>query len=264
MPLFPVGTEIPDYYAKPQWFIGRTKYCHEHKAAGMLDQMGVEYFLAQQTVRRKLSDRIKKAQVLLLPRYIFIRCMNSQRVEILERCPSITHFMADHETHLAAVIRADQLERFRLMIDYEDQTVTIDGSRFVPGDRVRVKCGPLMGHECDLVEIQNSYYASRILSYRRKLGGYTSNSQILEIDGIPDSVVRWFVITDTARAVRISVNSATLSQLRSHPYINFYQARAIIEMRRERGNIKGPDQLSFMEEFTDQDLVRLEPYLDYR
>jgi len=108
------------------------------------------------------------------------------------------------------------------------------------------------------------YYASRILSYRRKLGGYTSNSQILEIDGIPDSVVRWFVITDTARAVRISVNSATLSQLRSHPYINFYQARAIIEMRRERGNIKGPDQLSFMEEFTDQDLVRLEPYLDYR
>ena len=108
------------------------------------------------------------------------------------------------------------------------------------------------------------YYASRILSYRRKLGGYTSISHILEIDGIPDSVVRWFVITDTARAVRISVNSATLSQLRSHPYINFYQARAIIEMRRERGNIKGPDQLSFMEEFTDQDLVRLEPYLDYR
>lgn len=108
------------------------------------------------------------------------------------------------------------------------------------------------------------YYASRILSYRRKLGGYASSSQILEIDGIPDSVVRWFVITDTARAIRISVNSATLTQLRSHPYINFYQARAIIEMRRERGNIKGPDQLSFMEEFTDQDLVRLEPYLDYR
>lgn len=108
------------------------------------------------------------------------------------------------------------------------------------------------------------YYASRILSYRRKLGGYASSSQILEIDGIPDSVVRWFVITDTARAVRISVNSATLTQLRSHPYINFYQARAIIEMRRERGNIKGPDQLSFMEEFTDQDLVRLEPYLDFR
>lgn len=108
------------------------------------------------------------------------------------------------------------------------------------------------------------YYASRILSYRRKLGGYASSSQILEIDGIPDSVVRWFVITDTARAIRISVNSATLTQLRSHPYINFYQARAIIEMRRERGNIKGPDQLSFMEEFTDQDLVRLEPYLDFR
>ena len=57
MPLFPVGTEIPDYYAKPQWFIGRTKYCHERKAADMLRSMGVEYFLPEQTVRRKWSDR---------------------------------------------------------------------------------------------------------------------------------------------------------------------------------------------------------------
>lgn len=150
-----------------------------------------------------------------------------------------------------------------------DTVVRRDSITYPRYQRKQVPASPLDLNTADstmLVRLPGigPYYASRILSYRRKLGGYASSSQILEIDGIPDSVVRWFVITDTARAIRISVNSATLTQLRSHPYINFYQARAIIEMRRERGNIKGPDQLSFMEEFTDQDLVRLEPYLDFR
>lgn len=153
MPLFPVGTEIPDYYSKPQWFIGRVKYCHEHKAAAMLEEMEVEYFLAEQTVKRKWSDRTKKVKVLLLPRYIFIHCMNSMRVEILERNPSITHFMVDHETHLAAVIRDDDLDTFRSMVDYTDRAVTINHDKLSAGDHVRVKRGLLAGRECVLTEI---------------------------------------------------------------------------------------------------------------
>ena len=38
----------------------------------------------------------------------------------------------------------------------------------------------------------------------------------------------------------------------------------IVDYRRERGKIQGPGQLSFMEEFTDRDLERLLPYLDFR
>lgn len=155
MPLFPVGTEIPDFFTKPQWFIGRVKHCHEHKVADLLQNMGVEYFLPEQTVRRKWSDRIKKVQVLLLPRYIFIRCLNNKRVELLQRIPSLTNFMTDHESHRAAVIRDKDLETFRLMVDYEDIPVTIDTAGFSPGDHVRVTCGPLMNHECELVEVSN-------------------------------------------------------------------------------------------------------------
>ena len=62
----------------------------------------------------------------------------------------------------------------------------------------------------------------------------------------------------------IEVNKGTVNELRSHPYMNFYQARAIVELRRERGKIKGPEQLSLLEEFTAQDLERLKPYLDFR
>lgn len=106
--------------------------------------------------------------------------------------------------------------------------------------------------------------AMKITGYRERLGGYSGITQLAEIEGLPDSLMKWFIITDTIPIRKIAVNTATLTQLRQHPYIDFYQARAIVEFRRERGMIKGPEQLSFMEEFTTQDLIRLEPYLDFR
>ena len=106
--------------------------------------------------------------------------------------------------------------------------------------------------------------ALKILRYRERLGGYSDIRQLTEIEGLPDSLIKWFIITDTIALSKIAVNKATLTELRRHPYLDFYQARAIVEFRNERGNIKGPEQLSFIEEFTAQDLERLMPYLDFR
>lgn len=107
-------------------------------------------------------------------------------------------------------------------------------------------------------------FASRIVRYREQLGGFTSTLQLTEIQGLPDSLMKWFIISDTVPIEKIEVNKGTLNELRRHPYINFYQARAIVELRRERGNIKNPEQLSLLEEFTAQDIERLIPYLDFK
>ncbi len=107
-------------------------------------------------------------------------------------------------------------------------------------------------------------FASRIIRYREQLGGFTNTGQLLEINGLPDSLMEWFIITDTVPLRQIRVNKETINELRRHPYINFYQARSIVEFRRDRGNIKGPEQLTLLEEFTGQDLERLVPYLDFR
>ena len=106
--------------------------------------------------------------------------------------------------------------------------------------------------------------AIKIIRYRERLGGYTQISQLTEIEGLPDSLMKWFIITDTVPIRKVPVNKATITELRRHPYLDFYQARAIVEFRNERGMIKGPGQLSFMEEFSAQDLDRLIPYLDFR
>ena len=107
-------------------------------------------------------------------------------------------------------------------------------------------------------------FARKIIRYREQLGGYSDITQLMEIEGLPDSVMKWFIIADSIPLSKIRVNELSLSELRHHPYIDFYQARAIVEFRNDRGRIKGPEQLSFMEEFTVQDLKRLEPYLDFR
>lgn len=107
------------------------------------------------------------------------------------------------------------------------------------------------------------WFALRIVEYRDRLGGYCSVRQLAEIDGLPDSVMQWFVVTDTVPIRKLQVNHSSLSELRRHPYINFYQARVIVELIRQHGPIKGPDRLSLFDEFNGQDLERLEPYLGY-
>ena len=108
------------------------------------------------------------------------------------------------------------------------------------------------------------YYSSRILRYRERLGGFVSTSQLLEINGLPDTLMKWFIIGDSIPIRKMKLNGLTLNEMRHHPYMDFYQAKAIVEMRRERGKINSPEQLSLLEEFTDQDINRLKPYLDFR
>ena len=105
------------------------------------------------------------------------------------------------------------------------------------------------------------YYSKRIFEYGQALGGYAATAQLGEIEGLPDSVRNWFLVADTFQVRKIMVNEASLSELRAHPYMGFYKARAIVEYRKRNGKIKNPAQLSLFEEFSGQDIVRLSPYL---
>lgn len=105
--------------------------------------------------------------------------------------------------------------------------------------------------------------AKRIVAYRNRLGGFYRIEQLQEIEYVTPEMNEWFEISSTDSLVKISVNKASLERLRNHPYMNFYKARAIIELRRKRGKIKGLPQLSMLEEFTEEDLQRLAPYLAF-
>ncbi len=109
-------------------------------------------------------------------------------------------------------------------------------------------------------------YAVRILKYRKLLGGYYSVEQLKEIYGMYEElyerIVPYFDISkDSIRT--LPVNKASLEHLKSHPYINFYQAKAIVEMRKKRGSLKSIEELSLLEEFTAEDLEKMKNYLSF-
>ena len=104
--------------------------------------------------------------------------------------------------------------------------------------------------------------ARRIVAYRNRLGGFYSLEQLNEVEFVSADLLKWFKLeSDSIR--KLPINRVGLDQLRAHPYINFYQAKVIVEYRRKRGEIKSLSQLSHYEEFTEKDLKRLSAYVSF-
>lgn len=107
-----------------------------------------------------------------------------------------------------------------------------------------------------------SFLARKIVAYRNRLGGFVAVDQLQDIKQIKVSLNKWFTVS--GKPLRyLEINNWGLDALRSHPYMDFYKAKAIIEYRRKRGNIKSLSQLSLFEEFSEKDLKRLSPYLKF-
>ena len=104
--------------------------------------------------------------------------------------------------------------------------------------------------------------AKAIVAYRNRLGGFYSLSQLEEIHYVTPELLKWFKL-EGGTIRKLNINSLGLDGLRSHPYLNFYQAKVIIEHRRKRGEIKSLSQLSLYEEFTEKDLIRLSSYVSF-
>ena len=107
-----------------------------------------------------------------------------------------------------------------------------------------------------------AYYAARIVRYGQRLGGYVSVDQLDEIDDFPQESKKYFVIQD-AHPQQLNVNQLTLQQLRRHPYINFYQAKAIVDYRRLHGNLKSLQDLRLSRDFPPEVIARLTPYVTF-
>ena len=111
-----------------------------------------------------------------------------------------------------------------------------------------------------------SFTANRISRYRNQLGGFYSMSQLSEIKGLyPETLTRLqsMLKIDPNRINTLNVNKASLEKLRAHPYLTFYQAKVIVELRKARGSLHSLDELSKFEEFKPADMERLKWYLSF-
>ena len=112
-----------------------------------------------------------------------------------------------------------------------------------------------------------SAFARRIVKYRQLLGGFYSVEQLKEVHGLDNElflkIAPYLTISENPDLQVISVNQSSLDKLKSHPYINFYQAKIIVELRKKKGKIRNISELALLEEFSENDLKRLVHYLSF-
>ena len=107
-----------------------------------------------------------------------------------------------------------------------------------------------------------SYFARKIVDYRERLGGYVSVEQLDEIDGFPLQAKKYLRLGEM-EVRKLNLNTLSLSELRRHPYLNYYQARTIVEYRRKKGALKSLDDLRLSRDFPPEARRRLLPYVEF-
>lgn len=109
-------------------------------------------------------------------------------------------------------------------------------------------------------------YAKGIIRFRTLTGGFVSVEQLKEIYGMrPENYerIKDFCIVNQALIRKININSASAEKLNAHPYISFYQAKAIYELRRSKGKLKSKDELNELDEISKGDIEKISPYLSF-
>lgn len=102
------------------------------------------------------------------------------------------------------------------------------------------------------------YFATKIIEYRSQLGGYSSKEQLLEIWNFkPEKYdeVKDKIILDKKCIDRININTATVDELKNHPYIDYKVANSIVKMRLANGDYK------FVEDILESKLIDEELFL---
>jgi len=158
----------------------------------------------------------------------------------------------------------------RIGRDYQPAATLIAERKKRPVDTLRQRHKIAAGEKIDLATADTtqlkrvpgigSYYASCIARYGQRLGGFVSVDQLDEIDELPPNVKQYFSI-DAPNPVKLNLNKLSVSELKRHPYLNYYQAQSIIDYRRLHGPLQSLDDLKLLRDFPPETIQRLAPYV---
>ena len=118
----------------------------------------------------------------------------------------------------------------------------------------------------DLVQLYNigPTFARRIIRYRALLGGFVDKGQLMEVYGMDSTryndIIPHLYITPNTVAT-LDLNSATIDQLKRHPYLDYYQAKAIVRLRETSGPYDDIHEILEIPIIDQQTFTHIEPYL---
>ncbi len=111
------------------------------------------------------------------------------------------------------------------------------------------------------------YITSKILKYKKALGGFSSTDQISEVYGMkPETfelIKEKIKCNDqgSASIKKLNLNTATKEELNAHPYINSKQAMIIVNFREQHGSFNKVNDLQNADCFNPQEFNKIKLYL---
>lgn len=109
-------------------------------------------------------------------------------------------------------------------------------------------------------------FASRIIKYRDKLGGFANKMQLMEVYGV-DTVkyqqLEGQVKVDAYFIRKIRINQVDYEGFKSFPYLNGKQKSAILQYRKQHGEYHSMLDLSKVLLLDEEILLKIEPYLEF-
>ncbi len=112
-----------------------------------------------------------------------------------------------------------------------------------------------------------SKLANRIITFRDKLGGFYKVEQVAETYALPDSTfqkIKDKLVINNPSVKKININTATIDELKAHPYIRYNMANAIVQYRSQHGDFISVSDLKKIMMITDEIYNKAEPYLFVR
>ncbi|MBY0476577.1 MAG: helix-hairpin-helix domain-containing protein [Chitinophagaceae bacterium] len=109
-----------------------------------------------------------------------------------------------------------------------------------------------------------SKLSQRIVNFRTKLGGFVSAEQVSETFGLPDSTfqkIKPQLQFNSASIKTFNLNTATVDELKTHPYIKYSIANAIVQYRNEHGPYKTVADLQKLDAVDETLFKKIAPYL---
>jgi competence ComEA-like helix-hairpin-helix protein len=104
----------------------------------------------------------------------------------------------------------------------------------------------VQANTCDTLDLQQirgigSATSQRIIRYREQLGGFVRKEQLMEVWGIDSArfvQIESAFIIDKENIRKLNINTASIRDLQRHPYLDYYQAKAIVQTRDNQGLYK--------------------------
>ena len=135
----------------------------------------------------------------------------------------------------------------------------------IKASKVRIELNTADSLALDQVSGIGPAFASRILKYRERLGGFYALEQLKEVYGVDSAhFAQWLpqLGLNTAVIRKIDINAASFEELKRHPYLSYKQINALIQYRKQHGAYTNLSDLKNIPLFTDEILRKLAPYLN--